>query len=293
MAGQGLGHQSGQMRVENELSIRSGAIRVLAACCLAGVATARTAHTPAQNPRQQQPRQSWHPDRLSFTATTDGVAGAPDSIRIDLLRWSTDAERDQLMSAWNMAGRGSNGPGAAGRGAAGRGEAGAGGRGAARGDQVPQIRMLIEDLVGMIRLALRTQARAADEGRGGGGGEDGPPSANAGRHAGGGAPAGGYCRLPVVFRSGRICGSLRGQVDPAGWCGAHHPDHQQASRGYERFVETDWTRRAVNLRLFRDRAARERSKAGRGQISLVGKVAPDSVAKVVAPEDYSALPVVS
>jgi hypothetical protein len=68
---------------------------------------------------------------LRFTATTDNVGGAPDSIRIDLLRWSTDAERDQLMSAWNM----TNGAGRAGRG----GGRGAAGRGAGRGraDETP------------------------------------------------------------------------------------------------------------------------------------------------------------
>lgn len=37
---------------------------------------------------------------MSFAATTDNIAGAHDAVRIDLLRWSTDAERDQLMSAW-------------------------------------------------------------------------------------------------------------------------------------------------------------------------------------------------
>ncbi len=40
---------------------------------------------------------------ISISATTDNV-GAKDSIRIDLLRWSTDAERDGLVSAWNMTG---------------------------------------------------------------------------------------------------------------------------------------------------------------------------------------------
>jgi len=53
---------------------------------------------------------------ISFTATTDNVAGAPDSIKIDVFRWSTDAERDQLLAAWNLtapaatsAGRGGGG----------------------------------------------------------------------------------------------------------------------------------------------------------------------------------------
>jgi hypothetical protein len=66
------------------------------------------------------------PPAMSFTATTMNVAGAPDSIRIDILRWSTDAERDRLMAAWNLktepAGRGGRGSG--------RGS-GRGGRGAA------------------------------------------------------------------------------------------------------------------------------------------------------------------
>src|SRR5580658_5828633 len=61
---------------------------------------------------------------LSLTATTENVAGAPDSIRIDLFRWSTGAERDQLVAAWtNPAAPAAGGRGgrAGGRGAAGRG----------------------------------------------------------------------------------------------------------------------------------------------------------------------------
>jgi hypothetical protein len=66
---------------------------------------------------------------LSFTATTDNVTGAHDSIRIDLIRWSTDAERDQLLSAWmNPA------PPAAARG----GRGGRGGAGAAAARATPE-----------------------------------------------------------------------------------------------------------------------------------------------------------
>jgi hypothetical protein len=61
----------------------------------------------------------------SYTATTANVSGAPDAIRIDILRWSTDAEREKLMDAWMLktanagrAGRGGGrGAGRAGRGA--------------------------------------------------------------------------------------------------------------------------------------------------------------------------------
>src|SRR5258708_40142667 len=56
---------------------------------------------------------------LSFNATTVNVSGAPDSIRIDVLRWSTDAERDQLLLAWTQPGA----TGAAGRAAGKRGPA--------------------------------------------------------------------------------------------------------------------------------------------------------------------------
>ena len=35
----------------------------------------------------------------NFTGTTVNVTGAPDSLKIDLLRWSTDAERDQVFTA--------------------------------------------------------------------------------------------------------------------------------------------------------------------------------------------------
>ncbi|HEV8416848.1 MAG TPA: hypothetical protein VGQ49_24850 [Bryobacteraceae bacterium] len=39
---------------------------------------------------------------LQLTATTANVAGAPDPVRIEILRWSTDDERERLMSAWNL-----------------------------------------------------------------------------------------------------------------------------------------------------------------------------------------------
>jgi hypothetical protein len=60
----------------------------------------------------------------SYMATTENVSGAPDAIRIDILRWSTDAEREKLMDAWMLktpnAGRGGRG-GGRGAGRAGRG----------------------------------------------------------------------------------------------------------------------------------------------------------------------------
>src|SRR5262245_39279372 len=64
---------------------------------------------------------------LRLTATTANVSGAPDSIRFDVLAWSSDADRDQMVSVWNLTAPPGGGRGAA-AGAAGgaRGARGAG-----------------------------------------------------------------------------------------------------------------------------------------------------------------------
>jgi hypothetical protein len=63
-----------------------------------------------------------------FTATLANVAGAPDKVRIEILRWSTDEERDRLMAAWSLKAA-ANGPG---RGVI-KGAAKGGAKGAAKG----------------------------------------------------------------------------------------------------------------------------------------------------------------
>ncbi|HEY3823436.1 MAG TPA: hypothetical protein VGL82_02715 [Bryobacteraceae bacterium] len=76
----------------------------------------------------ETPKQATAGSLVSYTATTTNVLGAPDAIRIDILRWSADAERDRLMDAWMLktpttgrGGRGGGGRGAARGGRAGRG----------------------------------------------------------------------------------------------------------------------------------------------------------------------------
>ncbi|HYK57865.1 MAG TPA: hypothetical protein VEV85_00420 [Bryobacteraceae bacterium] len=75
---------------------------------------------------------------LSLSATAD----SPGAIKIDVLRWSTDAERDQMFAAWTQPGagrgRGAASPaedpfGGSNDAAPGRGAAAAGGRGGGRG----------------------------------------------------------------------------------------------------------------------------------------------------------------
>ncbi|MEO8100519.1 MAG: hypothetical protein ABI811_22665 [Acidobacteriota bacterium] len=42
------------------------------------------------------------PAPLYLTATTANIPGAPDQVRLEILRWSTDEERDRLMAAWEL-----------------------------------------------------------------------------------------------------------------------------------------------------------------------------------------------
>src|SRR5262249_19751309 len=71
---------------------------------------------------------------MRFTATTANVSGAPDSVRFDVLAWSSDADRDQMVGVWNLTvnpNAGARGAAAGARGGAGGG--GGGGRGGGRG----------------------------------------------------------------------------------------------------------------------------------------------------------------
>ena len=87
---------------------------------------------------------------LSLTATTTNVTGANDPIRIDVLRWSTDAERDDLLNAWNM-----------------KTPAPAAGRGRGRADAAPAP---ADDANGDAPPAPAAAARGGGRGGGGGGG---------------------------------------------------------------------------------------------------------------------------
>jgi hypothetical protein len=232
---------------------------------------------------------------LSFTATTNDVAGAPDSIKIDVLRWSTDAERDQLAAAWTNPAA----PAAAGRGGRGGGRAtagrGTGGGAAAAADPAPDTPAV--DDAG--QDAAPVAATAAGRGARGGG--------RAGR--GGGASA---AQTPITpessltaalgtaptvghLWSSEVAGySIRYAVklmEPDGGqrillitdrrLGAYNdlwkPAGPDAGTGYEFSV--------IELRL--------NSKGeGEGKVSLTGKVALDSAAKTLGLENYGGSPVI-
>jgi hypothetical protein len=221
-------------------------MKVNLAIAISGIILA-TAWVAAQTPESGQ--------IPSFTATTANVGGAPDSIRIELLRWSTDAERQALMSAWNMtggegrAGRG----GGQGRGGGRAGRGGRGGRGAEAADAPPPTPE------GSLAAALQTAPT------------DGYlwSSEIAGyaiRYAGKVAMADGGER--VILITDRRLGNtndlwtLPGGVTPA---------------------PRDFS--VIELRL-------NAKGEGEGRVSITGKLSPDSAAKIVAAENYDALPVV-
>src|SRR5579872_6093565 len=220
---------------------------------------------------------------LSFSATTANVMGAPDSIRIDLFRWSTDSERNQLMSAWNNpasvrdGGRGGRG-GAPGRGAAaGRGaRAGGGGRG------------------GLSDADASAKGNASD---------DAPAVRNRASASEGTPPPTPESALAAAVKQNTSVGYLWSS-EVAGY-GIRYAGRVMEPDGTERVILiTDrrlgktndlWTPVSGTpvARDFSVIELRINSKGeGEGKIALTGKVAPDSEAKITAPENYGALPVV-
>jgi hypothetical protein len=186
---------------------------------------------------------------LRFTATTDNVAGAPDSIRIDLLRWSTDMEREQLVSAWNMTG----GPAVSGRGS-GRGRGGRGGRGAAASTEASNAPTPEGTLAGALKQVPTVGYLWSSEVAG-----------YAIRYAGKVPGANGVDRIMLI--TDRRLGRTNDLWKPV----------SGTPSAYDFSV--------IELRV-------NAKGEGEGRISLVGKVALDNAAKIVAPEDYNALPVV-
>lgn len=83
MARSRVGNESGQMRTRRTVTWPGGLILAV---------TLLFAETPSANPNAL----------LQLTATTANVTSAPDPVRIEILRWSTDDEREQLMTAWSL-----------------------------------------------------------------------------------------------------------------------------------------------------------------------------------------------
>ena len=192
---------------------------------------------------------------LSLTATTANVAGAPDPIRIEILRWSTEAERDRLMSAWNLKGGETGRGGTPGR-ASGRGGRGAarGGRGAAAAEDAPPATP-----EGTLATALKETTTVGYL-------WSSEVAGYALRYAGKVTGADGQERIILITH--RRLGAMNELWSPR-------------SGG----AQSDYDFSVIELRL-------NAKGEGEGKSSVTGKVVPDAAAKMVALENYDAQPVV-
>lgn len=240
--------------MKNRTSSHSAFATIITAALLGGIAFAASEAIPG------------------FTATTENVNNAHDSIRIVLLRWSTDAERDQLISAWNLTGAPArSGQGARSGSSAGNtdpfgsfggnaanppagGRAGRGGRGG-RGEAAPPRRTPETSLAAALGKAPTVGYLWSSEVAG-----------YALRYA---------IRLPaegggerVILMTDRRLGDSNDLWKPVDAAGA-------ANYGFS----------LIELRL-------NAKHEGEGKISLTGKVAVDNTAKTLALENYAALPVI-
>jgi hypothetical protein len=183
----------------------------------------------------------------SYTATSANVSGAPDAIRIDILRWSTDAERDRLLDAWNLK------PTNAGRG--GRGGSGRAGRGRSESTAnttappTPEA-MLATALQGSTTVGYLWSREVAGY---------------AIRYAGRIVDADGSERIVLI--TNRRLGAVNDLWKPVG---ADSPPYDFS---------------VIELRV-------RANGDGEGKTSLNGRVTPDGPQKIVALENYDALPVV-
>ena len=244
---------------------------VLAAIGLAALLI--TAQTPAAPPAP------------TFTATTDNVS-THDSVRITLLRWSTDAERDQLLDAWNLKSPVRSG-GRGGRGGPGRGAA-AGGDGFGFTDPA------LDDpsITGGAPAGGRGAGRGGRGGRGGAGAAEAPrrtPEASLAEALGKAQTVGylwssevaGYA-LRYAVRLAQPDGGERIFLLTDRRLGAWNDSWKPTAAGA---APANYEFSLIELRL--------NSKGeGEGKTSLTGKVAVDSAAKTIALEDYSASPVI-
>ena len=193
---------------------------------------------------------------MNLAATTANVGGAPDAVRIEVLRWSTNEERDRLMAAWNLKlpAMATGGDGA-GRG---RGNAGGrGGRGSGRGAPAAEQAPLTPE------SAL---ARALQETTTVGYLWTSEIAGYALRFAGKEANPDGSQRIVLITE--RRLGAVNQRWTPT-FQGAPNTDEFSV----------------VELRL-------NTKGEGEGKVSLTGTVAPDPGLHIVAIENYDGLPVV-
>jgi hypothetical protein len=239
-------------------------LRLLASATLAALTFGAA---KAQNPA---------PPIARLLAETANLESGPDAVRIDILDWSTDEDRNQFVSAWNLtlpAGARSGAAGA--RGGAGRGAPG-GAAGGAPGSPAAPARGRISrggpgapaGAIAPPAAAPRTPAgalAAALQAAGGVGYLWSSESVGyALRYAHRVTQADGSVR--IVLATDRRLGSFGGSWKPAAG------------------VPNDYAFTLIELRL-------NPAMRGEGKASLTGRVSIDGAANTIALEDYAVLPV--
>jgi len=232
---------------------------------------------------------------LKLTATSDNVSSAGETIKLNLNKWSTDAERDQFVAAWTLtAAAGARGSGGGGRGGgAGRGGAA---RGAAATATTPAAADAVTDLP-PDPDAVPAPAAAPARGGGGRGGRGGGGAGNAAvltpaaslLTALQNGPVNGYLwtsevtgyairyayKLPlpnggqrIILATDRRLGASNATWKPAGTA-----------------TPTDYEFTVMEFRL-------GPKGDGEGKASLTGKVTVEAASKSIALDGYDTLPVV-
>ncbi len=220
-----------------------------------------------------------------FTAVTDNVVGAKDNIRIDLTRWSTDDERNTLLKSWTDPGSVS-GPG--------------------RSGPYGPVDDATNDPFGTFRGGAAGPPDPAAVAAGGGRGPGGPP---------GGGRGGGRLSAPKPTPEVSLTTALAKlptvgylwSSEVAGYA-IHSAVRVAEADGSERILLVTGRRLGASNDLWTPTGAPKASGPaydfsvielrlnakgeGEGRASLTGKIAVDSAAKTIGPENYSALPVV-
>lgn len=84
--------------------MRSNGSKIVQICgTLAVVLTGITFLTFSTDMLSAAPQTQTGEPLVRFTATTKNILDSQDAVRIDLIGWSSDAERDQLAAAWTQA----------------------------------------------------------------------------------------------------------------------------------------------------------------------------------------------
>jgi hypothetical protein len=266
-------------------AIRPFRFFALALSGILAISIGMTAQTPAKGP-----------GGVHFTATMDNVGGAGDTVKINLLGWSTDADRDQLLAAWNL----TPAPAAGARGGGGRGAGGAGGRGAggagrgARGAAAAADDAAGDDASPADALPAATGRGARGGGRGGRGGNTAPAP-----------PETPESSLTAALQKTPTVGILWTTSEITGYS-IHYAYRFPQPDGGERIVLATDRRLGVWNNLWKAAGSptpneysfsvielRLNAKGeGEGKASLTGKVTVDTAAKTIALDSYSALPIV-